>query len=108
MAELDSTGRAVATITTGDEGGTPVISIVGELDLSNMGQAKAAIDAALTSQAQRLILELSELEYMDSSGLALLAAAARQAREIELRDPSPMVRRLIEMTGLDQVLRMTP
>ena len=108
MAELDSTGRASATIMARDEGGTPVISIAGELDLSNMGQAKAAIDAALTSQAQRLILELSELEYMDSSGLALLAAAARQAREIELRDPSPMVRRLIEMTGLDQILRMTP
>ncbi len=108
MAELDPGGQAFATITSRDENGTPVITIAGELDLSNTGQAKAAIDTALASQDQRLILELGGLEYMDSSGIALLAAAARQTREVELRDPSAIVRRLIELTGLDQILRMTP
>jgi anti-sigma B factor antagonist len=108
MAELDPAGQAFATITTRDENGIPVITIAGELDLSNTAQARAAIDTALARQDQRLILELGELEYMDSSGIALLAATARQTREVELRDPSAIVRRLIELTGLDQILRMTP
>ena len=108
MAELDPTGQAFATITTRDESGTPVVTIAGELDLSNTGEARAAIDAALTGQAQRLILELSELQYMDSSGIALLAITAQRAHQIEVRDPSPIVRRLIELTGLEQILQMTP
>ena len=108
MAELDAAGQAFATITTRDENGTPVITIAGELDLSNAAEARAAIDTALATGDQRLVLELSELQYMDSSGIALLAAAARQTGDVELRDPSAIVRRLIELTGLDQILRMTP
>jgi anti-sigma B factor antagonist len=107
MAELDPAERASATVSTRDEGGTPVITISGELDLSNAVQVKAAIEAAVAGK-QRLILELGELEYMDSSGVALLASAAQQIREIQVRGPSPIVRRLIELTGLDQVLRITP
>jgi len=45
---------------------------------------------------------------MDSSGIALLVAAARQARQVELRHPTPVVRRLIELTGLTELLLMTP
>ena len=45
---------------------------------------------------------------MDSSGLALLASVARKVPEVELRDPSPIVRRLIELTGLAEILNVSP
>ncbi len=45
---------------------------------------------------------------MDSSGLALLASVAQRVPEVELRDPSPIVRRLIELTGLVGILNVTP
>ena len=84
----------------------PVITVAGELDLTNAKQVSSAIEAALSGHGQRVVFEVSELTFMDSSGIALLASVARQAREIELRDPTPIVRRLIEMTGLDQLLRI--
>jgi anti-anti-sigma regulatory factor len=45
---------------------------------------------------------------MDSSGIALLAATARQVRHVEVRDPTPIVRRLIDITGIATILRVTP
>jgi anti-anti-sigma regulatory factor len=40
---------------------------------------------------------------MDSSGVALLVSAAR-TRQVELRHPNPIVRRLIELAGLTELL----
>jgi anti-anti-sigma factor len=41
---------------------------------------------------------------MDSAGIAVLIRAAANVNAIHLRDPSPIVRRLIEVTGLSGVL----
>ena len=41
---------------------------------------------------------------MDSAGIAVLLAASRKVPSVSLRDPSPAVRRVLEMTGLTTVL----
>jgi anti-anti-sigma factor len=43
---------------------------------------------------------------MDSSGIALLLSVARRVPDVQLHSPSPIVRRLIELTGLEQTLRI--
>jgi anti-sigma B factor antagonist len=109
MAELDPGGQVSAiTVTTSAEGGAPVVSLSGELDLTNAGRVKSAIGDVIAAGAGRLVVELSGLEFMDSSGLALLASFARKVPEVELRDPSPIVRRLIDLTGLAGILNVTP
>ena len=45
---------------------------------------------------------------MDSSGIALLLQIAAKAQSVELRQPSALVRRMIEATGLADVLHMEP
>lgn len=105
MADLDPDGVAVASVQ--DENGTPVVYLSGELDLTSAGQLSAAIDAALASHPDRLVLDASGLSFMDSSGIVLLVSATQRVQEVQVRDPSPIVRRLIELTGLTKVLRIT-
>jgi anti-sigma B factor antagonist len=90
-----------------EENGTPVVYLSGELDLTSARQFSTAIDAALGSHPGRLILDASGLTFMDSSGIVLLVSATQRVQEVQVRDPSPIVRRLIELTGLSNVLRIT-
>jgi anti-anti-sigma factor len=106
MADLDPAEQAQAVVDVRDENGSPVIWLSGELDMTSVPQASAAIDAALASHPGHLVLDASSLEYMDSSGIALLARMASKAREVQVRNPTPIVRRLIELTGLSQILRI--
>jgi len=108
MANVDADGCSSISVQTRAEGGTPVVSLSGELDLTNAERVKSAIGDMITAGTERLVVELSELEFMDSSGLALLASFARKVPEVELRDPSPIVRRLIDLTGLAEILNVTP
>ena len=108
MANLDPSGRASVTVKTWAEGGTSVVSLSGELDLTNMERVRSVIGDILAGGAERLVVEASELEFMDSSGIALLASVAGKVAEIELRDPSPIVRRLVDLTGLTEILNVTP
>jgi anti-sigma B factor antagonist len=108
MANLDPGGQSSITVKTRAEGGTPVVSLSGELDLTNIERVRSAIGDVLAAGTGRLVVELSELEFMDSSGLAMLALFARKVPEIELRDPSPNVRRLIDLSGLAATLNVSP
>jgi anti-anti-sigma factor len=107
MADLDPADQAVTVASVREENGTPVVYLSGELDLTNAGQFSTAIDAALGSHPGRLILDASGLTFMDSSGIVLLVSASQRVPEVQVRDPSPIVRRLIELTGLSEVLRIT-
>ena len=53
------------------------------------------------------MFELSGLTFMDSSGIGLLLTIAAQVDEVEVRNPSVTVRRVIELSGLASTLRMT-
>jgi anti-sigma B factor antagonist len=57
-----------------------------------------------------LVIDLRHVDFMDSSGLrALLLERRRRERaggSIELSNPSPLVIRLLEVTGVDRVLRV--
>ena len=95
-------GRAEIT----DEAGVPLIKLVGELDLSNVDSVRATIDATVSSAPERIVFDLSGLDFLDSSGIALLLFAAAKSGSVQLRYPSEIVRRIIEVTGLADVLHM--
>jgi len=86
----------------------PVIRLSGELDMVSVERVRSVVEGALTAEDDRLAFDVSGLEFMDSSGIALLVSAARRARQVELRHPTPIVRRLIELTGLTELLLMVP
>jgi anti-anti-sigma factor len=76
--------------------------VTGELDLSTAGVFDTAVAAALDAGGP-LVLDLSRLTFVDSSGLRCLIHLARslEGSGLVLRDPSPGVRSLLEQRGLD-------
>jgi anti-sigma B factor antagonist len=107
MADLDSPEQGALVVDVRDDNGIPVICLSGDLDMTSVNLARAAIDAALASHPGRVVLDASGLDYMDSSGIALMALVAGTVAEVQVRNPTPIVRQLIELTGLSEILQMT-
>jgi anti-anti-sigma factor len=109
MAELERHGTAQARIDTGtDDSGAPLVVVSGELDMSNADSLQRAVAAITADRPQRLVFDLSGVRFMDSAGIAVLVAAAAEAGKVQLRSPSPIVRRVVELTGLSDILAMEP
>jgi anti-anti-sigma factor len=94
-----------ASITTRTEpGGTPVIVVTGDLDIMRAPALDLAIEACLRETPTRLVFDLKDVPFVDSAGLNGLIRAAAEGVAVELRDPSPAVRRLLELSGTAQIL----
>lgn len=95
---------AAAVVEAADASGTVVVRITGELDMSSAPAIRTAIEPVLASGPARIVLDLGGLEFVDSSGLAVLLQAAEHANDIVLRNPTGIVLRVVEATGLSDTL----
>lgn len=90
------------------KGGDYVVSLWGELDLSGGPDLEAALLAAEQSDATRILVDLGELTFIDSSGLEVLARAAARARSngdrLRITSPQDLVSKVLHLTGLDHQL----
>jgi anti-sigma B factor antagonist len=81
-----------------------VLALHGELDLGSAPALAQALAEIENSSLRGLVIDLSGLEFMDSTGLALIVGAHRDAREsgrrLRFRRGSRQVQRLLEMTGI--------
>jgi anti-sigma B factor antagonist len=79
----------------------------GELDLVTAPVLEAAL-ASLERRSDPIVVDLGDLSFMDASGLRALAGAWRRASEkgrpLTFTQCPPMVRRLLEMTGMADML----
>ncbi|MFF7178331.1 anti-sigma factor antagonist [Streptomyces sp. NPDC008121] len=83
---------------------TAVLSVGGELDIETATLLHHHLANQFLHGRRHLVMDLSRLAFMDSSGLNVLIRAARDAREaggdLHLVAPTPAVRRILEITGL--------
>lgn len=82
-----------------------VVALTGELDLSTVPQAQAALEELLGVGFPHVTVDLRRLTFIDSAGLRLLVRTAAAARERDatlrlIQGPEP-VRRAFALTGLD-------
>jgi anti-anti-sigma factor len=87
-----------------DSTGARVVTLAGELDSTNAATLQERVSSITSQPAQRLIVDLTGLRFMDSAGIAVLIGAAEKASGVSLRNPSPIIRRVLEATGLSGVL----
>jgi anti-anti-sigma factor len=96
-------------ISSAVDGGTVSISLQGELDLASARQLETRLAEVEREAPARLIVDLSRLAFIDSTGLRLLLQADARARErgceLVLRPGEPSVQRVFEVTGALDVLR---
>lgn len=87
-----------------------VIVVSGELDLASAPALEEELNRALTNGADLLIVDLRELEFIDSTGLGLLIKANRQAeaagRRFAIVRGQSQVQRLLGVTGIEQRLTL--
>jgi anti-anti-sigma factor len=106
MAELED-DASHATVERSPDGAQPlVISISGEVDMSNVQAVEAKLRGVLVDAPHRVVFDLSALTFIDSSGIAVLLRAAEKIERLEVRNPSSTVQRIIQATGLTNVLRL--
>jgi len=81
----------------------PLIYLKGELDHDSVSQLRPVIDDELRESPEALLLDLSELGYMDSGGRSLMFDGGRRMEPPRwggMVAPNPGVERLLQMTGL--------
>jgi anti-anti-sigma factor len=101
-------GQPIVTVEHWPEGRGRMVKIAGELDISSVESVRRAIDGITADHPDVLVFELSALRFIDSSGIALLLGVARDVPEVRMRNPSPAVRRVVEVTGLSEALLLEP
>ncbi|WP_171074120.1 STAS domain-containing protein [Nonomuraea basaltis] len=88
--------------------GATLIIVAGQVDASTSAELETYIDQARRRLDEHLIFDMSELSFMDSSGLAVLLAAATLARVhdavLHVAALHPRPARLLEITGARQAV----
>ena len=87
--------------------GTQVFTLVGSLDIATSPTVRAALLEASARGDHRLIVDLTEVEFLDSTGLGALIGAQRRAKEfsgeVRLVVKEGQILRLLRITGLLKV-----
>lgn len=102
MKKIDASTQSLAVTGEARESAL-LVKLSGELDLAGatvMRQLTAWVDAQ--PDPSPLVLDLSELGFVDSSGLRMLLETTVGERPVALLAPSAPVARLLELTGLTE------
>ena len=88
--------------------GAPGLAIEGEVDVSTAPSLEPALDEAIRETEGAFVIDLSDLEFLDSSGLSVLLRArallGRDERGLAVICPPGTVRRLFEIAGVRDLL----
>ena len=105
--DLSSTGFSVRSER---RGGGVVVWLQGELDMATAGELRRALTAELDREPGAVAVDLTELSFVDSSGIGALVVASRQASDggcaFVLHCPGRAVRRALQLTGVDGLLEI--
>jgi len=90
------------------EGEHLVISLAGEVDLSNAGVLTTAISAATSESDAAVLIDIAEVSFVDSAFLRTVVlcqqALARHGISVKVRNPNEQARRVFEITHLTELL----
>lgn len=96
------------------EGGIHVFAVRGELDMNTTPDLARELDQALADSSASIMLDLSECEFIDSTGIALIVRAWKQLEgngdegkgRLVLCSINHQVRRLLKITGVEGSISM--
>lgn len=91
-------------------GEAALIAVSGELDLASGPALESELDKVSAPATTLVVVDLRELEFMDSTGLSIIVRAhqrlAQDGCELGLVRGSPQVQRLLDLTGVAERLRL--
>src|SRR3954453_15368123 len=89
--------------------GIGVVRLIGRLDLLSAAGVRQRLGAAVAEGNHRLIVDLAEVSFIDSSGLGALIGGLKAARlaggGLRIARPTEQATFILELTALNRVLR---
>lgn len=89
---------------------TSMVSIKGEIDIYSIEKLREIIEEKIRTQAPEIILDCSELSYMDSTGMGVLIELRNKTKEmgqkIIMINPRPNIKKLLSLTGVDKIIEI--
>ena len=94
-------------VSTRSNAGQAVLAVAGEIDLYTAPRLQAEFARLLETGVERVVIDMSGVEFCDSTGMNVLLSALKRLRErggtLEVAGPRPAVRKILQVTGLDSV-----
>lgn len=88
----------------------PVVEVAGDLDMSTTPQLRDRLHELVNSGARMVVVDLTSVGFLDSSGLGALVVAHKDLRErggwLRLAGIRPPVRRVFSLTSVDRVIEI--
>ena len=88
------------------------IGLDGEMDFEDCAEALAVLEAACDGRSPEVVIDLSRLEFLDSSGIRVLLraaeAATRSRTKFSVREPTEAVEYILESTAVTALLFRSP
>ena len=78
----------------------PCLGVAGELDLNTCAPFRHALEELIEAGGPRISLDFRQVTFMGSTGLREISRLLPRLEDIEIRQPQPVVRRVLELAGL--------
>ena len=106
------TAAAPLTLQLHRDGDDVTVEIVGYVDHSTCDNLRGLAHSVLATGATTVTLDCTRMSFMDSSGLGIVAELATytssRGGSLTLLRPTPIIRRLLTVTGLDSLVQLQP
>jgi len=97
-------------VTTEVDNRTCIVSVQGELDVYTAPLLRERLHEVLAQGASKVVLDLHGMTFIDSTGLGVVIGALKRLRESDgdlvLRAPSRSTRKVLDITGLREILEI--
>jgi anti-sigma B factor antagonist len=88
-------------------GTTAIATVRGDVDIASAPAVRSSVIEALADGATHIVIDLDEVDFLDSTGLGVLVGALKRARtrggRLQVVCNQPRLRKVFEITGLDTV-----
>lgn len=113
MAErVGSRGARFVAATEQLDSGTPVVSVMGEVDIATAPALERTLRGVVENRTGGVIVDLSGCSFLDSRGLRALITTGsrleRSKRSLALVVPNPSKLRIFQITGFDELFDIYP
>lgn len=98
-------------ITSTDRGKDTVVAVTGELDVFTAPQLESALQDLVNGGRPDIVVDLSGVEFLDSTGLGVMVKALKWAREagggLRVVATQERITKVFTITGLDEVMQLS-
>lgn len=95
------------TVSTRTDGPFTVVEVSGEVDVYTAPRLREAVVSAIDGGSLRLVVDVDNVEFLDSTGVGVLVGALKKVRSgggtLDIVCTQPRLLKIFEITGLDKV-----